>query len=383
MKRFLSYVAVFAVGFGVCALVIYAYSQSGQEQGAKDVVAELESPAKPGSQPMSTVAVAAAKVSKAVVNIDTVGYARTVLVPGGPFGMFSEPQRVYPKGIASGVLIDKRGYILTNNHVVQDAAEIHVTLEDGRSFAATVLGKDGPSDLAILKVKGEDLPAAELGDSGQLHVGDWAIAVGNPLGFESSVSLGVISATARQNVQIGDETLERVIQTDAAINPGNSGGALANINGEVIGINSAIASTSGGSIGIGFAIPINSARQIAVELIDHGYVRRAWTGIIETISIARIPPDFRTRSLKYDGSDGVLIKSLYRGSPADKAGVEPYDIIVEIGGHKISTSDDLDSVVREMGIGAKVDVVFYRFGEKKTTKMRLTEGPADQSGSGG
>jgi serine protease Do len=297
--------------------------------------------------------------------------------------MFREPQRVYPKGIASGVLIDKRGYILTNSHVVEDAAAINVTLEDGRSFPATVLGKDRPSDLAILKVNGDDLPAAELGDSAGLHVGDWAIAVGNPLGFESSVSLGVISATARENVQIGDETLERVIQTDAAINPGNSGGALANISGKVIGINTAIASTSGGSIGIGFAIPINSARQIAAELIDHGYVRRAWTGIIETISIGRISPGFRTRSLKYEGSDGVLIKSLYRGSPADKAGLEPYDIIVGIGGHKIGTSDDIDSVVREMSIGTTVDVVFYRFGEKKTTKIRLSESPGEQPGSRG
>lgn len=376
MKRFLSYFAVFAVGFAMCALVIYAYQRTEEDQAAKDLVLELSRGPEGTVQPTSSVAEAAAKVSGAVVNIDTI-HERVVDVPVGPLGLFRERHRVYPKGVASGVLIDDKGYVLTNCHVVQDATAIRVTLEDGRSFDAEIIGKDKLSDLAVLKVDGQDLPEAVLGDSSKLHVGDWAIAVGNPLGFESSVSLGVISATERANVEIQDQVLEKVIQTDAAINLGNSGGALANINGELIGINTAIASPSGGSIGIGFAIPINSARQVAAELIDRGYVRRPWTGIAETIPLSRIHPSNRERWLGYSGDDGVLLWRMYRGSPADKAGLELGDVIVELDGRKIQTGDDITAALRGMSIGATVKIVFYRSGEKKEATMKLTEPPPE------
>ena len=277
MKKLISYVVVFVLGFGACALILNQMGYVPSSGGRSAVDGLTAHPMPPiGGKGGNPIVQAVAKVGPAVVNIDTVTERR---VPGAFPGFF--PQIVTGQG--SGVIISKDGYVLTNNHVVAGARDIGVRLEDGRRFKARVVGRDGFTDLAVLKINGRNLPFAKLGDSDSLRVGDWAIAIGNPLGFGSSVTVGVISAKKRTDLPVGEgQQLKEAIQTDAAINRGNSGGALANINGEVVGINTAIASTEPGqgNIGIGFAIPINYARGTVKGLIAKGKIVRPYLGVI-------------------------------------------------------------------------------------------------------
>jgi len=240
-----------------------------------------------------------------------------------------EPKKYSQRGQGSGFIISKDGYILTNNHVVNDADEIMVTLADGRKFEAAVIGTDPKTEVALIKIEdGNDFPYLKLGDSDALRVGEWVLAAGSPFGLSQTVTAGIVSAKERD--QTGIAEYGNFIQTDAAINPGNSGGPLLNIKGEVIGINTAIYSRSGGYMGIGFAIPINMAAQIKDQLIEHGRVSRSVLGIV----IQEVDEDLAA-SFGLDDTKGILIAQTMPGSAAEKAGLEPGDVIVEMNGKKV------------------------------------------------
>ena len=306
---------------------------------------------------------AARKVGPSVVSISTV-QIRTVRDPlYDLFFPFNPGMKRKSYGLGSGFIIDKRGYILTNQHVTENADEIEVTLSNGMEFEAKIIGADYESDLAALKIKPEsDLLAAELGDSSSLMVGEWAIAIGNPFGFmikesEPSVSLGVISATGRSLREDG-RMFNDLIQTDATINPGNSGGPLVNCHGQVIGINTAIFSTSGGSQGVGFAIPINIAKRVIDGLIQHGMVTEPWVGI----EYQQLDSDI-AEHLGSSVSKGVFISDVVQDSPAQKAGLEQGDIVVKIGDQSVRTLDEATSVIESLKSGQEVVFRIVRNGE--------------------
>jgi serine protease Do len=273
------------------------------------------------------------------------------------------------QGSGSGFLIRKDGVILTNNHVVEDAKEIVVTLSDKKEYPAKVLGRDPKTDLAVLKIepKGE-LSVAQLGDSDKLQVGDWVMAIGNPFGLSNTVTAGIVSAKGRV---IGAGPYDDFIQTDASINPGNSGGPLFNEQGEVVGINSAIFSQGGGNVGIGFAIPVNLAKQLLPELETTGNVTRGWLGV----SIQKMTPEL-AKSLGLEGANGALVADVTNESPAAKGGVERGDVIVRYNGKEVENSTSLPSLVAATPVGKTVPVEVVRNGKAKTldvTIAKLTE----------
>ncbi len=276
------------------------------------------------------------------------------------------PQRVPSSG--SGFIIDAKGYVLTNSHVVRDAEDINVTLNDKRTFKATVVGSDPETDVAIIKIEGQRLPVVPLGDSDRIRVGDWAIAIGNPLGLlRGSVTVGVVSAQGRTDLSIfgGTPAFQDFIQTDASINFGNSGGPLCNIRGEAIGINTAI-NPSGQ--GIGFAIPINLARHVAEQLIAHGSVTRAWLGV----QLEDLTPEL-AEGFGLDGTQGVLISSVIKDQPADRAGLRRNDVIVEYDGQAVSDRQKFRLKVADTPVGKKAPVVVLREGKRQTFYVTLGE----------
>ncbi|HLC26195.1 MAG TPA: trypsin-like peptidase domain-containing protein [bacterium] len=293
-------------------------------------------------------------------------------------------------GQGSGFIIDPRGYILTNNHVVEEARDLEVTMVGGKKVKAVLVGRDPVTDLAIIKIPPpRNLRVATLGDSDKLRVGQMAIAIGNPFGLEHTVTVGVISALNRQLATTPGTELSRVIQTDASINPGNSGGPLLNSRGEVIGINTAIFSTSGGAQGIGFAIPINTAKQVAQQLIEKGKVARPWLGIASAFTLN---PEL-AEALKLPVRQGVVVAQVYRAGPAEKAGVRGGnrwvvvgvtriliggDIIVGLGGEKISSLEDLIGAVRQRLMGSVVSLEVVRSGRRVAMNVRLEEAPAER-----
>jgi len=247
-----------------------------------------------------------------------------------------EAQRAF--GLGSGVIISPKGYILTNQHVVEAADEIEVALADGKKFAAKVVGSDPETDLAVLKVDAQTLPAITLGQAENLRVGDVVLAIGNPLGVGQTVTMGIVSALHRTGLSIN--TFENFIQTDAAINQGNSGGALVDASGNLVGINTAILSQSGGSIGIGFAIPVSTAKQVMEQLIETGAVTRGWVGV----ELQEITAELAD-SLKLGTTAGVLVAGVQRGSPADRAGIKPGDIVMTVDGKQARDPDSVRSLV--------------------------------------
>jgi serine protease Do len=272
-------------------------------------------------------------------------------------------------GSASGFIFDADGYILTNNHVVNEADEIEVTLWDGREFAASIVGQDPSTDIAVIKIDGEGLPSVELGDSDAMRVGDWAIAVGNPLELAGTVTVGVISAMGRVDLNIrgGTPLYQDFIQTDASINFGNSGGPLVNINGEVIGVNTAI---NPGATGIGFAIPVNLAKNVATALITEGKVVRGYLGVIPQ----EITSDLaEARGLK--ATNGIMIASVEPGTPADKAGLEPGDVVLRFAGVKIVDVPQFRRVVAGVAPGEKIGVDILRDGREKALSAVLEQRP--------
>src|SRR6266852_6379944 len=281
---------VFILGFTACAVIVNRlppYQGTPPVASTAPALATYHAPAVLKSEARYTIADAVTRVEPAVVSIDTVGHApeRETLEQLWLRRWFGRPpvrrDDSAVHGVASGVMVRTDGYVLTNNHVVEDAEHVIVTLPDKRRFDGQILGTDPEDDLAIVKIDGRGFPIAPLGDSARLRKGEWVIAIGNPLDFQNTVTVGVVSAQRDGPFTVEGKTLRHVIQTDAAINQGNSGGALVNLSGELIGINTAIVSTSsaGGSIGIGFAIPVNDARPVIAELIRYGRVIRPWIGI--------------------------------------------------------------------------------------------------------
>lgn len=271
------------------------------------------------------------------------------------------------QGSGSGVIIDKRGYIVTNYHVIQGATEVIVNLADGRQVEAEIRGSDPRTDLAVLKINAEDLPVANLGTSENLKPGELVVAIGNPLGYEfaRSVTVGVVSAVDR-TITIGDQRF-KLIQTDAAINPGNSGGALLNSQGQLIGINSAKLVIQGVE-GMGFAIPISDAKPIINELIEKGYVSRPWLGIYGGV-IDEIT------SKQYDMPMGIYIERIIPKGPADMAGLDQEDIIVAVEGQKVKDFDVLNSILKKYKPGDKIKVLIYRDNKEATIELILGEMP--------
>ncbi len=265
----------------------------------------------------------------------------------------------------SGVIVDKEGYILTNNHVIEGADKVKVRLNDGREFTATVKGQDSRTDLAVLHMKSKDLPVATLGDSDKLEVGEWAIAIGSPFGLEHTVTVGVISAKGRSG--FGTGTYEDFVQTDASINPGNSGGPLINIDGEVIGINAMIIQPG---TGIGFAIPINMAKQILNDLIKTGKVVRPWLGI----SVQDLTPEI-AEHFKAKEKEGVLVGQVYQGTDAEKAGLASGDIIISVDDKPIKNGGELVKEIQKRKVGQKVKLSIIREGKPLTVEVTTSAMP--------
>ncbi len=278
---------------------------------------------------------------------------------------FELPREQIQRSLGSGVIVREDGYILTNNHVIADADEIKVSLLDKRSFEAKVVGTDPKTDLALLKISADNLPTIPLGDSDKLEVGQFVLAIGNPFGLSGTVTLGIVSAKGRANLRIAD--YEDFIQTDAAINPGNSGGALINLDGELVGINTAIFSRSGGYMGIGFAIPSNMAKAVMDSLIKYGKVVRGWLGV----SIQELTPELK-KSFGYDG-DGVLVAEVFDNTPAQKAGIKPGDIIVEYQEEKIKNVFQLRNLVAETQPGTQAKIKIWRDGKYLDLTAQIAE----------
>jgi serine protease Do len=287
------------------------------------------------------------------------------------FGDNNRRPRVQPSS-GSGFIIDTEGHILTNNHVVRDADDITVTLNDRRTFKAKVVGADPETDVAVIKIDGDHLPALPLGDSGQLRVGDWAIAIGNPLGqLRGSVTVGIISAQGRTDLNIwgGTPSYQDFIQTDASINFGNSGGPLCNIHGEAIGINTAI-NTSGQ--GIGFAIPINLAKHVAEQLMASGTVQRAWLGI----QLAELTPEL-AEGFGLSEQRGILVQDVLPRTPAEKAGLKRNDVIVAFDGQSVSDLPKFRLKVADTKIGSHIPITVLRDGKRIPITVTLSERPKD------
>ncbi|MFZ1948337.1 MAG: Do family serine endopeptidase [bacterium] len=343
----------------------------------------------PGALEPSPFVDVAARVMPGVVSIDT-----RKKVEAGSGSEFDEPfgrifrdlipeyqqRRDYEvPGYASGFIFDRRGYVVTNNHVVKDAQEIVVRLLEGREYPATVVGTDGNTDIAILKIEPDGTPPViPLGDSDAIRIGDWAIAVGNPFGrLEGTVTVGVISAKGRSALNIvgGTPALQDFIQTDASINFGNSGGPLVNIHGEAVGMNTAINPLGQG---IGFAIPANMVKHVADEIIKYGKVAWGYMGIIPQ-EITRDLAD----ALNVDPKSGILVGSVAEDGPAARAGVKTGDIILEFNGEKVGNVDQFRLKVAQAGVGSEVPLVVLRDGDRKTIGVKLAERPAEEVAQAG
>ena len=341
--------------------------------------AEAQIPARIGGQEMPSLAPLVRQVEPAVVSIATKG---TVSAPANPlmedpffrrfFGFPDQQQqqrRRQVQSAGSGVIVDAaKGFILTNHHVVENAEEIEVVLTDNRSLKAKVVGSDPGTDIAVLQVEnGKSLVQMKLGNSDQVQVGDFVLAIGNPFGLQHTVTSGIVSALGRSG--INPDGYEAFIQTDASINPGNSGGALVNLNGELIGINSAIFSNSGGNIGIGFAIPVNIAKSIMNQILQFGEVKRGLLGV----SISDFNADSAKAYSVEGASEGALVQEVVDGSAAEKAGIEVGDVIVSVDGQRIKTASDLRNAVglKRSGETVRVDVV--RDGKRRQFTAVLSE----------
>jgi len=339
----------------------------------------IESKGSPATNDQNIIAEIAEKVGPAVVNIDVTKMEKsTFLSPSKEFEKefgfdfnedfrnFFEEKMIPVKGAGSGFIINKEGYILTNDHVVSKADKIKVTLKDGRSLPAKIVGSDQTLDLAVIKIEAKDLPVVMLGDSSKLKVGEWVVAIGNPYQFSNSVTVGIISALGRDLDDIG---VSHLIQTDAAINPGNSGGPLIDLAGKVIGINVAIAP---GAQGIGFAIPINEAKVVLQDLITKGKVVRPWLGIY-----MRDVDENVASFLDLPFAEGVVITDVNADSPASKAGLRKYDVIRKVNDQKITKSDEVSKAIRDKKPGDKVTLEVYRDGHNKTLTAELEEAPRE------
>lgn len=297
--------------------------------------------------------------AKSVVNISTTRIIKekTKPFPFSPDTPDREEKKLRRQSLGSGFIIDENGYILTSNHVITKAEDIRVRLWDETEYKATVVGRDPKTDIALIKVEADrPLPVAPLGDSDALEVGDWVLAIGNPFGLGLTVTAGIVSAKGRV---LGSGPYDDFIQTDAAINPGNSGGPLFNLNGEVVGISTAIFSTSGGNMGIGFAIPINLAKNILLSLKEKGFVERGWLGV----TVQKVTPEI-AESFGLRDRHGALVTDVTKDSPADRAGIQRGDIIVGYNGKKIEDMHELPRLVASTPVGTGVNLKIFREGKE-------------------
>lgn len=333
------------------------------------------------------------RVFPAVVNISTTQTIKGRVLnvpempdmgPGSPFEQFREFfDQMQPRGrdmerkatsLGSGFVIDQTGYIVTNNHVIADADQISAVFNDGTTLQAKIVGRDTKTDLALLKVDSlKPLAFVNLGDSDKVRVGDWIVAVGNPFGLGGTVTAGIISAKARD---INAGPFDNFLQTDAAINSGNSGGPMFNLKGEVIGINTAIFSPSGGNVGIGFATPSDMAKSVVEQLKKTGKVRYAWLGV----KIQNVTEEI-SQSLGLEKAYGALVAEVVAGGPADKAGIQAGDVIVEFDGQEVNQMRSVPRLVAHSAIGKEVKITIWRAGSKKTVKTTLTESKEQEQAS--
>ena len=320
-------------------------------------------------QQLPTLAPMLEQITPGVVSIQVSG-SKEVRRRATPFDdFFGVPRGGSQKrefsGLGSGVIIDAdEGYVVTNNHVIEDAEKMVVTLEDGREYEATKIGSDKESDIALLQIDAEDLTALKIADSDKLRVGDFAVAIGNPFGLSHTVTSGIVSALGRSGLNI--EGYEDFIQTDAAINQGNSGGALVNLNGELIGINTAILGASGGNVGIGFAIPSTMMKNLVDQIIEHGEVRRGSLGISGRPLDAGL-----AKAQQLDVKQGAYVMQVMDDTAASKAGIKAGDVIISVDGTEISGFHELRSKIATLGEGKKVKLGIYRDGKVKTVNVTL------------
>lgn len=284
------------------------------------------------------------------------------------FGDQADEPPQQENSLGSGVIVSSQGLILTNHHVVEAADEIEVALADGRTLPAKVVGTDPDTDLAVIRVNAKNLPAITFGRSDQLSVGDVVLAIGNPFAVGQTVTQGIVSALGRNH--LGINTFENFIQTDAPINPGNSGGALVDVEGHLIGINSAIYSRSGGSMGIGFAIPVSLARQVMEQIVRQGSVTRGWIGVEAQDITPELAESFRLKEVR-----GALIAGILRGGPADQAGVRPGDILLEINGRKVLDSSSMLTLISALKPNSEATLKVVRDGVKKTLTVAIGRRP--------
>ncbi len=335
---------------------------------APAVVTIQDAPAAPATLPAAgSYSAAALKAMPAVVSITTSKAPRRL--PGrDPWLRQFQGSRQPTVGLGSGVIVSPDGYILTNNHVIEGADQIEVKLSDGREARATLVGRDPDTDLAVLRIGLNKLPVITFGSDANAHVGDVVLAIGYPFGVGQTVTQGIISALGR--TQLGINTFENFIQTDAAINPGNSGGALVDANGNLIGINTAIFSRSGGSLGIGFAVPVSTARNVMQQLISTGQVVRGWIGV-EPQDVT----DQLARTLKLPHPEGVVIIGVLRKGPADEAGVRPGDVVLDVAGKPVVNTGQLLNAVAALTPGSEAAIKVLRGGKATTLQVRIGTRP--------
>jgi Do/DeqQ family serine protease len=375
---------IFAQTVTVCVAALFVvqtlkpeWLPRSADQPGPGVVALREAPATAAGQPALSYADAAKRAVPSVVHIFT---SQEIKAPRHPFlndpffrhffgDRFGE-QMQRRSGLGSGVIVSADGYILTNYHVIDGADEIEVALNDGRKFKAKVIGTDPESDLAVLKIGADaKLPAISFAAAGTLRVGDVVLAIGNPFGVGQTVTSGIVSALDRSH--LGINTFENFIQTDAAINPGNSGGALVDAGGNLVGINTAIYSQSGGSMGIGFAIPVSLARSVMEQIVRTGTVTRGWVGV----EIQEVTPEL-AEAFRLPSTSGALIAGIMRGSPADKAGVKPGDLLVAIDGKPVKDAQAMLGLIANLAPGQRAQFALRR--EGKAVELPITIGKRPQ-----
>lgn len=370
MKRFWLLFSQTTTVLLACYFVVATLKPQWLDRGpsVSGAIALFEAPAgSPGEVPAGSFRLAAQKASAAVVSINTSKAARKHPNANDPWFKFfyGDQGNEAQGGLGSGVIVSPSGYILTNNHVIEGADEIEVFLNDGRQAAAKVIGTDPDSDLAVLKIELDKLPTIVLGNSDALEVGDQVLAIGNPFGVGQTVTSGIVSAMGRN--QLGINTFENFIQTDAAINPGNSGGALVDTNGNLLGINTAIYSRSGGSMGIGFAIPVSTAKMVLDGLVKDGQVTRGWIGVEPNDLSPELAETFDVKT-----KEGVIITGVLQNGPAAKAGIRPGDVIVSIGGKPVKDVSQLLSLVSGLKPGTAVAFAILR--KNQTVNLEVSPG---------
>ena len=347
-------------------------------------LAHMPPPAVNG-QPLPSLAPMIKRVTPAIVNVSTRGHVQ--MQQQNPFmndpffqqffggqGFNQAPVQRQFQSLGSGVIVDAaKGYVLTNNHVVENADKITVTLNDGRNYTAKVVGKDPDTDVAVLQIKADGLTALSLGNSDVVQVGDFVVAIGNPFGLKHTVTAGIVSALGRAGIE--DGKYENFIQTDASINPGNSGGALVDLDGNLVGINTAILSRGGGNIGIGFAIPVNMARDVMDQIIKYGKVERGVLGV----TIQNLTPEI-AKGLGISTDNGVVVTQVQPGSGADKAGVKAGDVILKVDGKPVTSNSSLQSTIGTLRRGSQVAIQLARNGQ--ILNVTATIGKAESSGEG-